>query len=216
VAAKSGLSKDTHEVISRALADRISTPFTHRDLMTKKVSLTRYLIEQQRQDGHIPELRLLLKWWHGLAASARPSRRARSAAPWQRRQRKRAQAKSRKLDIIANEVLIEANEWGTTAMASEEMDSIYLVPNRYPQGEYLLLFDPPRRLQQHRRERQHRHHLQRAEESRGHAGVQESDFLQAASRWPPVTACTARNHAGAHIGDGVHVHPGPRTRLPLC
>jgi len=28
------------------------------------------------------------------------------------------------------------------AMASEEMDSIHLVPNRYPQGEYLLLFDP--------------------------------------------------------------------------
>jgi fructose-1,6-bisphosphatase I len=27
-------------------------------------------------------------------------------------------------------------------MASEEMDGIYLVPNRYPQGEYLLLFDP--------------------------------------------------------------------------
>ena len=27
-------------------------------------------------------------------------------------------------------------------MASEEMDSIYVVPNRYPQGEYLLLFDP--------------------------------------------------------------------------
>jgi fructose-1,6-bisphosphatase I len=27
-------------------------------------------------------------------------------------------------------------------MASEEMDDIYSVPNRYPQGEYLLLFDP--------------------------------------------------------------------------
>jgi fructose-1,6-bisphosphatase I len=27
-------------------------------------------------------------------------------------------------------------------MASEEMDTIYVVPNRYPQGEYLLLFDP--------------------------------------------------------------------------
>jgi fructose-1,6-bisphosphatase I len=41
-------------------------------------------------------------------------------------------------------VLIEANEWGghLAAMASEEMDSIYVVPNRYPQGEYLLLFDP--------------------------------------------------------------------------
>jgi fructose-1,6-bisphosphatase I len=50
----------------------------------------------------------------------------------------------KKLDIIANEVLLEANEWGghLAAMASEEMDSIYLVPNRYPQGEYLLLFDP--------------------------------------------------------------------------
>src|SRR5512133_1889319 len=50
----------------------------------------------------------------------------------------------KKLDIIANEVLIEANEWGghLAAMASEEMDSIYIVPNRYPQGEYLLMFDP--------------------------------------------------------------------------
>ena len=53
-------------------------------------------------------------------------------------------ANVQKLDIIANEVLIEANEWGghLAAMASEEMDGIYLVPNRYPQGEYLLLFDP--------------------------------------------------------------------------
>jgi fructose-1,6-bisphosphatase I len=50
----------------------------------------------------------------------------------------------KKLDIISNEVLIEANEWGghLAAMASEEMDSIHVVPNRYPQGEYLLLFDP--------------------------------------------------------------------------
>jgi fructose-1,6-bisphosphatase I len=50
----------------------------------------------------------------------------------------------RRLDIIANEVLIEANEWGghLAAMASEEMEGIHVVPNRYPQGEYLLLFDP--------------------------------------------------------------------------
>jgi len=50
----------------------------------------------------------------------------------------------KKLDIIANDVLIEANEWGghLAAMASEEMDSIHVVPNRYPQGEYLLMFDP--------------------------------------------------------------------------
>jgi fructose-1,6-bisphosphatase I len=50
----------------------------------------------------------------------------------------------KKLDIISNEVLIEANEWGghLAAMASEEMDDIYVVPNRFPKGEYMLLFDP--------------------------------------------------------------------------
>ena len=49
-----------------------------------------------------------------------------------------------KLDILANDMLIQANESSglLAAMASEEMESIHLVPNRYPQGEYLLLFDP--------------------------------------------------------------------------
>jgi len=46
--------------------------------------------------------------------------------------------------VIANETLLEANEWGghLAAMASEEMDHPYAIPNRYPKGEYLLLFDP--------------------------------------------------------------------------
>ena len=49
-----------------------------------------------------------------------------------------------KLDILANDILLEANEWGghLAAMASEEMETIHEIPNRYPQGEYLLLFDP--------------------------------------------------------------------------
>ncbi|MEK9719930.1 MAG: class 1 fructose-bisphosphatase, partial [Quisquiliibacterium sp.] len=49
-----------------------------------------------------------------------------------------------KLDVIANETLLEANEWGghLAAMASEEMESFYQIPNRYPRGEFLLLFDP--------------------------------------------------------------------------
>ncbi len=50
----------------------------------------------------------------------------------------------KKLDIIANEMLIEANEWGGTlaAMASEEMDEPVGIPVAYPRGNYLLLFDP--------------------------------------------------------------------------
>jgi fructose-1,6-bisphosphatase I len=46
--------------------------------------------------------------------------------------------------VIANELLLDANEWGghLAAMASEEMETIHLIPNRYPKGEYLLMFDP--------------------------------------------------------------------------
>ena len=50
----------------------------------------------------------------------------------------------KKLDVISNEILLEANEWGghLAGMASEEMETIYEIPNRFPQGEYLLVFDP--------------------------------------------------------------------------
>ncbi|MBC7202812.1 MAG: class 1 fructose-bisphosphatase, partial [Pusillimonas sp.] len=50
----------------------------------------------------------------------------------------------KKLDVLSNEILLEANEWGghLAAMASEEMETLHRIPNRYPKGEYLLLFDP--------------------------------------------------------------------------
>jgi fructose-1,6-bisphosphatase I len=50
----------------------------------------------------------------------------------------------KKLDVISNDILLDANEWGghLAAMASEEMEHPYQIPNRYPKGEYLLLFDP--------------------------------------------------------------------------
>jgi fructose-1,6-bisphosphatase I len=46
--------------------------------------------------------------------------------------------------VLSNEILLDANEWGghLAAMASEEMDLPHTIPHRYPQGEYLLLFDP--------------------------------------------------------------------------
>ncbi|MBA3059264.1 MAG: class 1 fructose-bisphosphatase [Gammaproteobacteria bacterium] len=115
--------------------------------MSKKISLTRYLVEQQRMDGHIPaQLRLLLE------VVARACKRisltvnkgALGGGLGSAETENIQGEMQKKLDIIANEVLIEANEWGghLAAMASEEMDGIYIVPNRYPQGEYLLLFDP--------------------------------------------------------------------------
>jgi len=50
----------------------------------------------------------------------------------------------KKLDVMSNEILLEANEWGgnLAALASEEMDDPRPIPTHYPRGEYLLLFDP--------------------------------------------------------------------------
>jgi fructose-1,6-bisphosphatase I len=115
--------------------------------MTRRVSLTQYLVEQQREHGLIPgQLRLLIE------VVARACKRIAIAVNKGALGDVLGSAGSenvqgevqKKLDVISNEVLIEANEWGghLAAMASEEMDSIHIVPNRYPQGEYMLLFDP--------------------------------------------------------------------------
>ncbi|MEY3517507.1 MAG: hypothetical protein RLZ89_367 [Pseudomonadota bacterium] len=110
-------------------------------------SLSRYLVEQQRAKGNIPpELRLLLEVVARACKSISHAvtKGALGGVLGSAHSENVQGEVQKKLDIIANEVLIEANEWGghLAAMASEEMDSIYVVPNRYPQGEYLLLFDP--------------------------------------------------------------------------
>ncbi len=115
--------------------------------MSSKISLSRYLVEQQRDKGHIPaELRLLLEVVARACKSISHAvnKGALGGVLGSTDQENVQGEVQKKLDIIANEVLIEANEWGghLAAMASEEMDSIYPVPNRYPQGEYLLMFDP--------------------------------------------------------------------------
>ncbi|MEY4123181.1 MAG: hypothetical protein RLZZ457_2019 [Pseudomonadota bacterium] len=111
------------------------------------ISLTRYLVEQQRAKGHIPsELRLLLevvaRACKGISQAV--NKGALGDVLGTAGSENVQGEVQKKLDIIANDVLIEANEWGghLAAMASEEMDSIHIVPNRYPQGEYLLMFDP--------------------------------------------------------------------------
>ena len=115
--------------------------------MANKVSLTRYLVEQQRVDGLIPgQLRLLLEVVARACKSiSHAVNKGALGGVLGSAGSENVQGEvQKKLDIIANEVLIEANEWGghLAGMASEEMDGIYVVPNRYPKGEYLLLFDP--------------------------------------------------------------------------
>ena len=115
--------------------------------MSSRISLSRYLVEQQRSKGRIPaDLRLLLEVVARACKSiSHAVNKGALGGVLGSADSENVQGEvQKKLDIIANEVLLEANEWGghLAAMASEEMDSIYLVPNRYPQGEYLLLFDP--------------------------------------------------------------------------
>jgi fructose-1,6-bisphosphatase I len=115
--------------------------------MARPISLTRYLVEQQRLHGSIPaELRLLIEVVARACKSISISvNKGALGDVMGSADSENVQGEiQKKLDIIANEVLIEANEWGghLAAMASEEMEGIYVVPNRFPQGEYLLLFDP--------------------------------------------------------------------------
>ncbi|AYO77147.1 MULTISPECIES: class 1 fructose-bisphosphatase [Sphingobium] len=111
------------------------------------ISLSRFLIEQQRLKEALPaELRLLIETVaracktisHAISKGALGEVLGSLGS-------ENVQGEvQKKLDVIANELLLDANEWGghLAAMASEEMETIHRIPNRYPKGEYLLLFDP--------------------------------------------------------------------------
>lgn len=113
----------------------------------RRITLTQYLVEQQRQHGVVSaDLRLLIE------VVARACKSISNAVS------KGALAgilggagtdnvqgeAQKKLDVISNEVLVEANEWGghLAAIASEEMEQPHQIPNRFPKGEFLLLMDP--------------------------------------------------------------------------
>lgn len=113
----------------------------------KRKTLTQFLIEQQRSEQLIePELRLLIE----LVARACKSishiiSKGELGDVLGSLESENIQGEvQKKLDVIANEIFLEANEWGghLAALASEEMEAIHPVPNRYPKGEYLLLYDP--------------------------------------------------------------------------
>ncbi len=113
----------------------------------KRISLTQHLIEEQRLHNTIPaELRLLIEVVaracktisHAVGKGALGDVLGVAGS-------ENVQGEiQKKLDIISNEILLQANEWGghLAAMASEEMESFHPIPNRYPKGEYMLLFDP--------------------------------------------------------------------------
>jgi fructose-1,6-bisphosphatase I len=111
------------------------------------VTLTQFLIEEQRQHGAVnADLRLLIE------VVARACKRISIAVGKGALGGVLGEAGTgnvqgeaqKKLDVISNEILLEANAWGghLAACASEEMEDPHPIPDAYPKGNYLLLFDP--------------------------------------------------------------------------
>jgi fructose-1,6-bisphosphatase I len=111
------------------------------------VSLTQFLIEEQRAHGTLnADLRLLLE------VVARACKRisisvgkgALGGVLGEAGTGNIQGEAQKKLDVLSNEILLQANAWGghLAAMASEEMDHPSVIPGEYPKGGYLLLFDP--------------------------------------------------------------------------
>jgi fructose-1,6-bisphosphatase I len=113
----------------------------------KRVTLSQFLVSRQRDKNLInADLRLLIETIARAckAISTRVNKGA-LADGLGLAGTKNIQGEAQKtLDVLSNEILLEANEWGgnLAALASEEMDEPRPIPTHYPRGEYLLLFDP--------------------------------------------------------------------------
>jgi len=112
----------------------------------KPISLTRFLIEEQRAGRINADLRLLIEVVaracksisHAIGKGALGGILGDAGTG-------NIQGEAqKKLDVLSNEILLEANEWGghLAGCASEEMDEPVQIPNVYPKGNYLLLYDP--------------------------------------------------------------------------
>ncbi len=113
----------------------------------RRVTLTQYLVEQQRNHDKVSsELRLLIEVVaRACKAIGHAVSKGALAGVLGNAGTENVQGEAqKKLDVISNEVLLEANEWGghLAAMASEEMEKPYQIPRDYPRGGFLLLFDP--------------------------------------------------------------------------
>jgi fructose-1,6-bisphosphatase len=112
-----------------------------------RTTIHRFIIEEQRRfPGATGELSALLADLVsafkaiGAAVGSGALAGALGDAPGENAQGER----QKRLDVVANEILLRTCEWSgqLAAMASEELEAPYAVPESYPRGKYLLVFDP--------------------------------------------------------------------------
>ena len=111
-----------------------------------RLSLTHHLIRCERQHGLDPDLRLLLEVIaRAVKAISHAVGKGALGGVLGHAGSTNVQGEAqKKLDVLSNEILVEANSWGgyLAGMASEEMDGPVGIPVAYPRGKYLLLYDP--------------------------------------------------------------------------
>jgi fructose-1,6-bisphosphatase I len=113
----------------------------------KPMNLTHFLVSRQRDKRLInADLRLLLETIARAckAISTRVNKGALADGLGRAATHNVHGEAQKTLDVLSNEILLLANEWGgnLAALASEEMEDPQPIPTHYPRGEYLLLFDP--------------------------------------------------------------------------
>src|SRR5688572_15269489 len=164
----------------------------------RRVTLSQFLVSRQRERNLInADLRLLLETIARAckAISTRVNKGALADGLGSAATKNVHGEAQKTLDVLSNEILLEANEWGgnLAALASEEMEEPRPIPTHYPRGEYLLLFDPLDRSSDirvniwvgttfsilhcpHTAEGKHRHPNE--------AGHLQSGCRRGAARWP--------------------------------
>jgi fructose-1,6-bisphosphatase I len=112
----------------------------------KRITLTQFLVSRQKEKKLInADLRLLIETIARAckAISTRVNKGALADGLGAAATKNVHGEAQKTLDVLSNEILLEANEWGgnLAALASEEMDDPRPIPTG-SRGEFLLLFDP--------------------------------------------------------------------------
>ena len=115
--------------------------------MTNKVSMTQFIIEQQRglPDASGTFSMLLSNIVTACKEISHLVNRGNLVGVLGSAESENIQGEvQKKLDVITNDIMVNALNWTghLAGMASEEVDDIIAIPAQYPKGKYLALFDP--------------------------------------------------------------------------
>ena len=115
--------------------------------MTNKVSLTQFIIEQQRglPDASGAFSMLLSNIVTACKEISHLVNRGNLVGVLGSAESENVQGEEqKKLDVITHDIMVDALNWTghLAGMVSEEVDNIIAIPAEYPKGKYLALFDP--------------------------------------------------------------------------